>query len=166
MLIASMNPCPCGYYTHPKKACSCTPLLRKRYIGKISGPLLDRIDIHLSVNPVSWDDMKGSSETTDSRSMKEKVARARQRQAERFAAHKGVYSNSMMSPKLVQSLCELPSATDSLLNKVMKKLNLSARAYTSIRKVARTIADLAESEHILENHVGEAVLYRSLDRDS
>ena len=165
MLISSMNPCPCGYYTHPKKACSCSPFMRKKYINKISGPLLDRIDIHIQVNPVSLEAIASLPPTTNSATIRAKVAKARQIQQKRFLHFPHIHNNSMMSSKLIQTLCPLPKATYQLLKDVMEKFNLSARAYNSICKLARTIADLAESAQIQESHVAEAVAYRSLDQE-
>ena len=164
MLVVSMNPCPCGYYTHPQKQCTCSTSVRKKYISKISGPLLDRIDIQTQVNPVSLTDISSLPSTKDSHTMRASVTKARERQARRFQKYPQIHSNAMMPPKLIQHFCDLPPATHALLKEVMQKLQLSARAYHSICKVARTIADLADSETILEQHVAEAVLYRSLDR--
>lgn len=164
MLIASMNPCPCGYYTHPKKNCLCTPLTRRRYLNKISGPLLDRIDLHIEVTPIEFDKQEESPSPTSS-TFREKVIQARAKQHERFKNHPSIHCNAMMPSSLVKKLCILCPQSKTLLHKVMKKLNLSARAYDKIHKVARTIADLENSKQITKDHLAEAVYYRNLDRE-
>lgn len=164
MLIASMNPCPCGYYTHPEKACLCAPLARRRYLNKISGPLLDRIDMHIEVMPVSFD-QKAPPTTLTSQTLRAKVIQARAMQAERFKNYKDIHCNAMMSGNLVKKLCLLSEESQRLLHQTMQKLDLSARAYHKIQKVARTIADLERSTHITQAHLAEAIYFRNLDRD-
>lgn len=166
MLIASMNPCPCGYYNHPDKECVCGPGVVKRYLNKISGPLLDRIDLHVEVTPVSYDELS-SYEKSDESSIDivNRVIKARQIQERRYEGTEGVYSNAQMSSRMVREVCQLNSAGLTLLKTAMEKLQLSARAYDRILKVARTAADLAASEDIKIEHLAEAIQYRSLDRD-
>jgi magnesium chelatase family protein len=166
MLIASMNPCPCGYYNHPEKECVCPPGAVQRYLNKVSGPLLDRIDLHVEVTPVSFDQMTANRKNESSEEIRERVMEARERQANRFAGSEGVYSNSMMSSQMVKEVCQISDAGKQLLKTAMEKLGLSARAYDRILKVSRTIADLADSEEIKIEHLAEAIQYRSLDRDS
>ncbi len=166
MLIASMNPCPCGYYNHPDKECVCGPGVVKRYLNKISGPLLDRIDLHVEVTPVSYDELSTfeyKSET--SADIRERVERARQIQQERFKDIKGLHSNAQMPSRMVREVCQINQAGTVLLKTAMQKLQLSARAYDRILKVARTSADLAGSENIKIEHLAEAIQYRSLDRE-
>lgn len=166
MLVASMNPCPCGYYNHPDKDCVCGPAQVKRYLSKISGPLLDRIDLHVEVTPVSFDElatMGRSSET--SATIVERVVKARQIQQERFKEMPHIYSNAQMPSRMVREVCEIDQAGQLLLKNAMKKLQLSARAYDRILKVARTSADLGGSETIKIEHLAEAVHFRSLDRE-
>lgn len=166
MLIASMNPCPCGYYNHPEKDCVCGPGVVKRYLSKISGPLLDRIDLHVEVVPVSYDelaDLRPQKET--SKDIAERVILARKIQEERFKPYKDIYCNAQMPSNLVRQVCTLTTAGTTLLKTAMQKLQLSARAYDRILKVARTAADLAGSPEIKIEHLAEAVHYRSLDRE-
>lgn len=165
MLIASMNPCPCGYYTHPEKNCLCTPLARRRYLNKISGPLLDRIDLQIEVTPIQFHQQENTPSTTSS-TFREKVIQARQRQHQRFKNYPSIHSNAIMPSSLVKKLCILCPKSKTLLHNVMTKLNLSARAYDKIHKLARTIADLDNSEHITKDHLAEAVYYRNLDRET
>ncbi len=166
MLIASMNPCPCGYYNHPDKDCVCSTGVVKRYLNKISGPLLDRIDLHVEVTPVSYDELSNYSKPSeDSKSIIERVVNAREIQAKRFQEFKTIYSNSQMPSRLVREVCQLDHAERNLLKKAMEKLQLSARAYDRILKVARTGADLVGSENIKIEHLAEAIQYRSLDRE-
>lgn len=165
MLIASMNPCPCGYYNHPEKECTCSAQVVQRYLNKVSGPLLDRIDLHVEVTPVPFSELSSQRATEPSAAIREKVMKAREVQARRFAAHEGVYCNAVMGSKLLKEVCRLDSACSDLLKQAMDKLNLSARAYDRILKVSRTIADLAEEPHIKPEHVAEAIQYRSLDRE-
>ena len=167
MLLASMNPCPCGYFNHPSKECVCGPAVVKRYLNKISGPLLDRIDLHVEVTPVSYDEIsERSSESESSKDIRERVIAARKIQEERFKEVSGVYCNAQMPSKLVKEVCSLNSACLTLLKKAMERLQLSARAYDRILKVARTAADLAGSENIKVEHLAEAIQFRSLDRDN
>ena len=165
MLIASMNPCPCGYYNHPDKECVCPPATVQRYLNKISGPLLDRIDLHVEVTPVSFDEMTAGRSNESSETIRERVIAARERQAKRFENHPGVHSNAMMPSQLAQEVCQLDVVGKGLLKRAMEKLGLSARAYDRILKVSRTIADLADTEDIKTEHVAEAIQYRSLDRE-
>lgn len=165
MLVASMNPCPCGYYNHPEKRCVCGPGIVPRYLSKISGPLLDRIDLHVEVVPVSFDEMTANRRVENSESIRERVVRAREIQTQRFSSQKSIYCNAMMSSNTVKKICALDDAGTSLLKTAMEKLGLSARAYDRILKVSRTIADLSGSEHIRSEHLAEAIQYRSLDRE-
>ncbi len=166
MLIASMNPCPCGYYNHPEKECVCPPGAVQRYLNKISGPLLDRIDLHIEVTPVSFDQMTSNRPSESSEQIRKRVIKAREIQTERFKNHKGIYSNAMMPSQMVKDVCQISPAGKTLLKTAMEKLGLSARAYDRILKVARTIADLAGSEDIKIEHLAEAIQYRSLDREN
>ena len=167
MLIASMNPCPCGYYIHPTKECMCDTATVQRYLNKISGPLLDRIDLHLQVMPVSFERMAEDNPKKDKSSViRARVVKARAIQQERFKNFKNIYANALMPPAMVKKVCPIPKAGHQLLKDVTEKLGLSARAYDRILKVSRTIADLAGDEHITEMHLGEAIFFRSLDRDN
>jgi len=166
MLVASMNPCPCGYYNHPEKDCVCSPGVVQKYLNKISGPLLDRIDIHVEVVPVPFDKLSGAPPSEPSEAIRERVVRARQIQEERFVEWKEVHCNAQMPSKLIRKFCQLDEAGVALLKNAMERLGLSARAYDRILKVSRTIADLDGSEAIRPDHVAEAIQYRSLDRDS
>ena len=163
MFIASMNPCPCGYYGSREKPCSCTPEQIKKYIGKISGPLLDRIDLHIEVSPVKFDNFDNSTVSIDSKTIKERVDSARKIQQERYK-NIGIFSNSELTPKLIEKYCHLGNDSKIVLNAAFNSLGLSARAYSRIIKVARTIADLDNSENIQVHHLTEAIQYRSLDR--
>ncbi len=165
MLVASMNPCPCGFHNHPEKECMCSPGMVQKYLNRISGPLLDRIDIHIEVVPVKYDKLSDSGKTERSAVVRERVVRARQIQAARFSSIKGVYSNAQMSSSMQRKYCQLDEAGGRLLKTAMELRGLSARAYDRILKVARTIADLAESENITTEHISEAINYRNLDRD-
>ncbi len=165
MLIASMNPCPCGYYNHPEKDCVCAPGMVQRYLNKISGPLLDRIDLHVEVTPVSFDQMTATRESESSNEIRERVIKARKIQSDRYQEHPEIYNNAMMSSQLVKKVCPINEGGKTLLKKAMERLGLSARAYDRILKVSRTIADLAGSEDIKIEHLAEAIQYRSLDRD-
>ncbi|WP_262706483.1 YifB family Mg chelatase-like AAA ATPase [Hymenobacter metallilatus] len=165
MLIASMNPCPCGYYNHPEKECVCGPGVVQRYLNKVSGPLLDRIDLHVEVTPVTFDQMTETRRSEDSRTIQERVAQARQQQAERFREFPEIHSNAMMPSQMVKDICRIDAAGLTLLKTAMERLGLSARAYDRILKVARTIADLAGSDEIQLPHLAEAIQYRSLDRE-
>jgi magnesium chelatase family protein len=166
MLVASMNPCPCGYYNHPEKECTCPPGAVQKYLNKISGPLLDRIDLHVEVTPVSFDQMTANRPAETSAAIRERVIRARDIQTKRFTDDEGVYSNAMMPSQLVKNVCIISDAGRMLLKTAMERLGLSARAYDRILKVSRTIADLAASEEIKIEHLAEAIQYRSLDREN
>jgi magnesium chelatase family protein len=165
MLVASMNPCPCGYYNHPEKECVCGPGVVQRYLSKISGPLLDRIDLHVEVVPVSFDEMTAKRKTETSGEIRERVVRAREIQSKRFTGQSDIYSNAMMPSNMVKDICEINEAGRTLLKTAMERLGLSARAYDRILKVSRTIADLSDSEAIKTEHLAEAIQYRSLDRE-
>ena len=165
MLIASMNPCPCGYYNHPEKECVCPPGMVQKYLNKISGPLLDRIDLHVEVTPVSFDEMTGNRKTESSEEIRSRVIKSREIQSERFEKNENVHSNAMMTSQLVKEVCQINPAGKTLLKTAMEKLGLSARAYDRILKVSRTIADLADSDNIKIEHLAEAIQYRSLDRE-
>lgn len=165
MLMASMNPCPCGYYNHPEKQCVCPPGAVQRYLNKISGPLLDRIDLHVEVTPVSFDEMTAGRKNESSKEIRERVIAARERQQERFKANPEIHSNALMPSAMVKEVCEVNIAGKALLKTAMQRLGLSARAYDRILKVSRTIADLADSEEIRIEHLAEAIQYRSLDRE-
>ncbi len=166
MLIASMNPCPCGYFNHPEKECICGSAVVQKYLSKVSGPLLDRIDIHIEVTPVDFDQLTERRKAEKSEVVRERVVTARAIQSERFKDIDGVYSNAQMSATMAREFCELSQASNTLLKSAMNKLKLSARAYDRILKVARTISDLAGSEEIKTEHLAEAIQYRSLDRES
>lgn len=166
MLIASMNPCPCGYFNHPEKECVCGPGVVQKYLNKISGPLLDRIDLHVEVVPVSFNELTSENKTEKSIHVRERVITARNIQQERFKEIEGMHSNAQMGGKEVQEICIISDAGRNLLKKAMEKLNLSARAYDRILKVSRTIADLAGSDEIKIEHLAEAIHYRSLDREN
>lgn len=165
MLIASMNPCPCGYFNHPEKSCSCGSIVVQRYLNKVSGPLLDRIDLHVEVTPVSFDEIKSNSISEKSEEVRKRVVKAREIQTRRYSNHEGIFSNAQMSSSLLRKICVIDEASQMLLKKAMEKLNLSARAYDRILKVSRTIADLSNSESIKTEHLAEAIQYRSLDRE-
>lgn len=165
MLVASMNPCPCGYYNHPEKDCVCAPGVVQKYLNKISGPLLDRIDLHIEVTPVPFSELSKTQTTEDSRTIRERVISARQLQTLRYQNNEGVYCNAQMRSKDLKTYCTLDETGNALLKTAMERLGLSARAYDRILKVARTIADLDNSNTIQTNHVAEAIQYRSLDRD-
>jgi magnesium chelatase family protein len=164
MLVASMNPCPCGYYNHPERECECLPGDVQRYLSRISGPLLDRIDIHIEVTPVPFQDLSQDDETEPSASVRERVIRARQIQQERFTDFPDLHCNAQISPSLMALHCRPDTAGAALLNNAMERLDLSARAYDRILKVARTIADLDASAATRSQHLAEAINYRSLDR--
>lgn len=166
MLVASMNPCPCGYYNHPTRPCVCNTGQVQRYLNRISGPLLDRIDLHIEIVPVPFEKMAERERAESSTSIRERVIRARQIQAKRFADHPGIYCNAQMESRLIHLYAYPDEAGLQLLRTAMTRLNLSARAYDRILKVARTIADLAGSEAITSAHLAEAISYRSLDRES
>ncbi len=165
MLVASMNPCPCGYYNHPDKECVCGPGVVQRYLSRISGPLLDRIDLHVEVVPVSFDEMTQQRPVESSEAIRERVVRARAVQTERFRSHESIFCNAMMPSNMVKEICSVGEAGVSLLKTAMERLGLSARAYDRILKVSRTIADLSGSPDIRPEHLAEAIQYRSLDRE-
>lgn len=165
MLVASMNPCPCGYYNHPERDCMCAPGVVQKYLSRISGPLLDRIDIHIEIVPVPFEKLSEMKESEASEKVRERVMKARQIQEERFKDIAGVYCNAQMSSKQMRTYAQPDKAGSELLKNAMLRLNLSARAYDRIIKVARTIADLDDSEPILSNHIAEAINYRNLDRE-
>lgn len=164
-LVASMNPCPCGYYNHPTKECSCSTAAVHRYIGRISGPLMDRIDLHVEVTPVEREEMASTTLAESSASIRERVMRARRVQAERFVGT-GIHTNTMMTSAMLREFCPLTAESRMLLDRAMERLQLSARAYDRIIKVARTIADLEGAADIAPTHISEAITYRSLDRES
>jgi magnesium chelatase family protein len=163
MLVASMNPCPCGYYNHPERECVCPPGLVTKYLNRISGPLLDRIDIHIEVVPVPFDKLATIHDAEKSSLVRDRVIQARKLQEQRFASAK-IHCNAQMSARMLKTHCELDAAGQALLKNAMQKLGLSARAYDRILKVSRTIADLEKSEKIECSHLAEAINYRSLDR--
>jgi magnesium chelatase family protein len=165
MLIASMNPCPCGYYNHPERQCTCPPGSVQKYLNKISGPLLDRIDLHVEVTPVGFNELSGIKAQENSGDIRDRVMKAREIQAERYKEHPGVYANAQMSSKLLKEICVINNVGQNLLKLAMERLNLSARAYDRILKVARTVADLNNSTDIKPEHLAEAIQYRSLDRE-
>jgi magnesium chelatase family protein len=166
MLVSSMNPCPCGYYNHPEKECVCTPGNIQRYMNKISGPLLDRIDIHIEVVPVSYEALSDIRQLESSDKIRERVVASREKQAHRFKNYDNIYSNAQMHSKMIRQYCEIDSAGQNLLKRAMENVGLSARAYNRILKVARTIADLEDSDSIQAQHLAEAINYRSLDREN
>ncbi|KAA8477980.1 magnesium chelatase family protein [Arcticibacter tournemirensis] len=165
MLIASMNPCPCGFYNHPEKECTCPPGAVQKYLSKVSGPLLDRIDLHVEVTPVNFTELTSERKAESSDAIRERVIKAREIQTERFQGVKEVYCNAQMDSKSLREICRINEAGQLLLKKAMERLGLSARAYDRILKVSRTIADLACSEDIKIEHLAEAIHYRSLDRE-
>jgi len=166
MLVASMNPCPCGYYNHPEKDCVCAPGIVQKYLNKISGPLLDRIDIHVEVTPVPFKELSSIREAEKSSTIRERVVAARKVQEKRYENMDGIYCNAQITSKLLRTICKIDETGQNLLKTAMDKLSLSARAYDRILKVARTIADLDCSEEIKTGHLAEAIHYRSLDREN
>lgn len=165
MLVASMNPCPCGYFNHPEKECTCSPQMVQRYLNKVSGPLLDRIDLHVEVTPVSFNELSSQKTSEQSEDVRERVMKARDLQEKRFEQKEGTYCNAQMSSKQLKEICNINQVGQTLLKAAMDKLNLSARAYDRILKVSRTIADLDGSDEINPEHLAEAIQYRSLDRE-
>ena len=162
-----MNPCPCGFYNHPEKDCVCGPGIVKRYLNRISGPLMDRIDLHVEVTPVSYDELSSNEKSYESsEAITERVVQARKIQEQRFEKLDGIYCNAQMPGRMVREVCQINQAGTTLLKAAMEKLQLSARAYDRILKVARTCADLANSEDIAIEHLAEAIQYRSLDREN
>jgi magnesium chelatase family protein len=164
MLVASMNPCPCGYYGDPTHHCACTPGQIQRYMNKISGPLLDRIDIHCEIQAVPFAQLSQMQPGEPSAVIRQRVIKARKIQEERFKSYKGIYSNAMMTERMLHEFAEPDAASLDMLRMAMERLKLSARAYNRILKVARTIADLAGSEKVESQHIAEAIGYRNLDR--
>lgn len=165
MLVASMNPCPCGFYNHPEKECVCAAGVVQKYLSRISGPLLDRIDLHVEVTPVPFSELSKEKKSETSAEIRKRVIAAREIQQQRFAASEGIYCNAQMKPAHQNEYCKLDETGAHILKTAMEKLGLSARAYDRILKVARTIADLDNAANIEPHHVAEAVQYRSLDRD-
>lgn len=165
MMVASMNPCPCGYFNHPEKMCQCGPGTVKKYLNRISGPLMDRIDLHIEIVPVPFRDLSQLREAEKSEVIRERVIKARNLQSERFKNHRAVYCNAQMSSRLLRNYCKLDNPSGSILRNAMEKLGLSARAYDRIIKVSRTIADLEGSGNIESHHISEAINYRNLDRE-
>ncbi|HSV87812.1 MAG TPA: YifB family Mg chelatase-like AAA ATPase [Bacteroidales bacterium] len=166
MLVASMNPCPCGFYNHPEKDCVCGAGVVQKYLNRISGPLLDRIDMHLEVTPVPFRELSEMQSSEKSSQIRERVIRAREIQEERYKDFDGIYCNAQITSKLLREVCRLDSAGSTLLKTAMEKLGLSARAYDRILKVSRTIADLDAQPAIKTEHLAEAIHYRSLDREA
>ncbi|MBP1630360.1 MAG: magnesium chelatase [Bacteroidetes bacterium] len=166
MLVAAMNPCPCGYYNHPDQACTCSNGTVSRYLNKISGPLLDRIDIQIEVVPVPFKDLSSMRDGEGSSAIRERVIKARKVQEERYKERDDIHCNAQMTPKMLKEYCKLEPQGINLLKNAMERLGLSARAYDRILKVSRTIADLEGSENIQNHHLAEAINYRSLDRDA
>ncbi len=165
MLVASMNPCACGYYNHPEKDCVCPAGGVQKYLNKISGPLLDRIDLHVEVVPVTFEELSDKSLAESCESIRNRVSKAREIQNNRYENLKDIHSNAQISSATLRKVCELNDESKNLLKHAMNKLNLSARAYDRILKVARTIADLESSQDISSIHIAEAIQYRSLDRE-
>jgi magnesium chelatase family protein len=165
MLVAAMNPCPCGFYTDPAKDCTCSQVFIQKYMSRISGPMLDRIDIHIEVPPVKYQELSSERKGEPSDAIRLRVVEARNVQIKRFAEYPGINNNADMGSKEVRQFCRLDSAGAELLKMAMTKLGLSARAYDRILKVSRTIADIEHSENILPQHISEAIQYRSLDRE-
>jgi len=157
--------CPCGFYNHPEKDCVCAPGVVQKYLSKISGPLLDRIDLHVEVTPVNFTELASTANTERSNFIRERVIKAREIQDKRFRDKEELYCNAQMSPKMVRKVCQISEAGTILLKTAMERLGLSARAYDRILKVARTIADLAGNENVELEHLAESINYRSLDRD-
>jgi magnesium chelatase family protein len=164
MLAAAMNPCPCGYFGDIVRGCTCGPLVIERYLSRLSGPLLDRIDIHLEVPAVPYKELSCDRSGEPSALVRERVNRARRRQLERFSGRDGLYANAHMGPRDLKRFCRVRDAADALLKTAIARLKLSARAYHRVLRIARTIADLEGSADIAPAHVSEAVQYRSLDR--
>jgi magnesium chelatase family protein len=164
MLAAAMNPCPCGFFGDPTRECRCTPPQIARYVSKISGPLLDRIDIHIEVPAVKYKELRSNSDVEDSATVRERVVCARNRQLERFASDKGLYSNAQMPPRLIRKCCAISADGEKLLESAISRVGLSARAHDRILKVSRTIADLDGAANLEPKHLGEAIQYRTLDR--
>jgi magnesium chelatase family protein len=165
MLVASMNPSPGGYFNDPNAPVSSSPMEMQRYMSKISGPLLDRIDIHIEVTPVPFEKLAETRKAESSVEIRKRVSKAREIQTNRFKDYKNIHYNAQLSSKLIREFCALDEVSLQLLKTAMERLNLSARAYDRILKVSRTIADLEFSESIQSHHIAEAIQYRSLDRE-
>ena len=165
MLVAAMNPCPCGYYNHPDKECVCGPGVVQRYLNKISGPLLDRIDLHVEVTPVSFDELTNDIPIEGSREIRKRVEATRHLQQNRYGLRSGIHCNAQMSQNDLNEFCKIDEAGTQILKVAMDRMGLSARAYDRILKVARTIADIENQDSILPNHLAEAIQFRSLDRE-
>ena len=162
-----MNPCPCGFFNHPDKECICGPGIVQKYLSRISGPLLDRIDIHIEVTPVSFEELASRKRNNEqSVHVRERVMKARQIQSNRYSENLGIYCNAQMPGNKIKDICAISESGTQLLKTAMQKLNLSARAYDRILKVSRTIADLDASSEIKTEHLAEAIQYRSLDREN
>ncbi len=166
MLVAAMNPCPCGYYNHPDKECVCAPGVVQKYLNRISGPLMDRIDMHVEVVPVNFSQLSDDEKAESSANVRDRVIKARDIQSKRFEDIKGVHCNAQMSARLMHKFVQIDKAGETILKNAMERMDLSARAYDRILKVARTVADLDNSEEVMSNHLAEAIQYRSLDRES
>jgi len=165
MLVASMNPCPCGFHNHPEKECTCSGGIIQKYLNRISGPLLDRIDMHVEVVPVNYEKLAGGVPAETSAAVRKRVVQARAVQTTRYANDSGIYCNAQMTPSMIRRYCHLDETGGRLLRAAMDMRGLSARAYDRILKVARTIADLDSSEDIHPDHLSEAINYRNLDRE-
>ena len=165
MLVASMNPCPCGFYNHPEKKCVCVPGFVQKYLSRISGPLLDRIDIHIEVVPVPFDKLSERQVSEPSRVIRERVMLARNMQRERYTEYQGIHCNAQMNSKMLRKYCAIDAAGHNIMKAAMQKLGLSARAYDRILKVSRTIADMEALPTVQVHHLAEAIQYRSLDRE-
>jgi len=161
-----MNPCPCGFYNHPSRDCTCAPGVVRRYLNRVSGPLMDRIDLHVEVVPVPVNSLLGYSDEESSEVIRQRVVIAREIQAQRFASNPGIYCNAQMNSRMMRKYCVLDNETEQLLKNAMQKLKLSARAYDRILKVSRTAADLSGCEKINSEHIAEAIGFRSLDREN
>ena len=166
MFVASMNPCPCGYYNHPSRPCTCSPGQVQRYLNRISGPLLDRIDLQIEIVPVPFEDISNTKPGETSAEIRKRVIAARKIQEKRYKNQEGIYCNAQMTPKLITEYAALDETSLAMLKTAMNRFNLSARAYDRILKVARTIADLDNSENIQFQHIAEAIGYRNLDREN
>jgi magnesium chelatase family protein len=164
MLAAAMNPCPCGFFGDPTRECHCSPAQIQRYVSKISGPLLDRIDIHIEVPAVKYKELRGNEEIEPSAAIRERVLRARRIQFERYRGERKVYANAQMPPKLIRKFCAISPEGEKLLETAIQRLGLSARAHDRILKVSRTIADIEASPSLEPKHLSEAIQYRTLDR--
>jgi magnesium chelatase family protein len=165
MLVASMNPCPCGYYNHPEKNCVCGAGIVQKYLSRISGPLLDRIDIHIEIVPVPFEKLAELRDAEKSANIRDRVIKARELQEKRFEKYNGIYCNAQMTSRLLRKYAQPDKSGSEILKNAMQRLNLSARAYDRILKVSRTIADLEGSENVLAHHIAEAINYRNLDRE-